>query len=119
MHGRSMVVTASRLTPTVRVQLITEAQKDAGHVNDLALARKIAIEKRKEQEEQRLLQAEELEHAKRLQIARQTEAAEEDRRRADRSACQSRHQLLPGDLHIDLHFSRCLAVTTLHAVLPA
>ena len=56
------------------------------HVNELALARKIAIEKRKEQEEQRLLQAEELEHAKRLQIARQNEAAEEDRRRADRSA---------------------------------
>ena len=82
--ARSAVTRAAVVNAEHCVQLIADAQKDATHVNDLALARKTAIERRKEQEEQRLLQAEELEHAKRVQIARQTEAAEEDRRRADR-----------------------------------
>ena len=66
------------------MQLVATAKESAEKVNELALARKAAIEKRKEAEEQRLLQAEEEEHAKRIQLARQSEAAEEERRRADR-----------------------------------
>ena len=71
------------------MQLVATAKESAEKVNELALARKAAIEKRKEAEEQRLLQAEEEEHNKRVQLARQSEAAEEERRRADRYCHQA------------------------------
>ena len=62
--------TAAHIAPTSpasAVQLVATAKESAEKVNELALARKAAIEKRKEAEEQRLLQAEEEEHAKRVQ----------------------------------------------------
>lgn len=65
-------------------QLIADAIANADKENRLLLARKRIIEKRKEEAEQKLQQAELEEENRRLQQARLSEAMEEERRRADR-----------------------------------